>query len=340
MKQQGLTLIEMMVAALLSVVIIQGSFQLLFSALSASSYHEARALAQIRAQNALHMITNDIREAGSGSALTVGGYNVFENQQFGGAGSRHTNKTLKGCQTLCDNSNTCIAFSWVNGYQSAGTGAGDCYLKTQFSSPSRASGWISYQRVDNTIFYGGRCGGASCTSSGSASDSDSIGIVLNIRGRGNKRDCLGNVMSTAVVNRYFIAKGSDNKNALYCQSFSPSSGSSLGTKQLMVEGVEQMRLLFGYADNDGKSPTSYRRPHEVAAGRWGRVRSVEIGVLVGGGDLWGSNTRKARGYTLLGIHTLNITDKEPRYEFTTLQRVVALTENTSWRAREYYESTD
>ncbi|WP_330924189.1 PilW family protein [Candidatus Sororendozoicomonas aggregata] len=340
MKQQGLTLVEMMVAALLSVVIIQGSFQLLFSALSASSYHEARALSQIRAQNALHMMTNDIREAGSGSALTKGGYNVFENQLFGGAGSRHTNKTLKGCRSLCDARRACVAFSWVNGYQSAGTDAGDCRLKTQFSSSSQATGWISYQRVDNTIFYGGRCGGTTCTSSGSATDSDSIGIVLDIRGQGNKRNCLGNVMSTVVVNRYFIDKGSDNKNALYCQSFSPSSGGSLGGKQLMVEGVEQMRVLFGYADNGGNSPTSYRRPHEVAAGHWGRVRSVEIGVLVGGGNLWGSNARKTRGYTLLGINTLNITDREPRYEFTTLQRVVALTENTSWRAREYYESTD
>ena len=334
MKQAGLSLVEVMISALISIVIIQGFFQMFFSNLMTSNYHETRSLAQTRAQFALYMIGNDVREAGTGAGMVgPGSYNIFINKQFSSTSSRKTNQGLGACQNFCDTNSSCKGFSWANGFVSSGTGSGDCKLSYSSTNRRDGYGWITYQKVDNTVFYSGYCGGVTCTQEGGGNRSDSIAIVLDPN---HNQDCTGRGISGLVINRYFIVRDSDGHNALYCQSFNYPSGSSRGSRQLMVEGVEQLQLLYGYADSGGLAATSYRTASSIT--NWGFVRTVQIGLLVGGGNLWGSKVKQSRRYNLLGSSTLILVDKEPRYPFTMVQSLFSTREDTSWREKEFFEA--
>ncbi len=491
MKQKGLSLVELMISALISVVIIQGIFELFFSNLVAGKYHESHSLARERAQQAFFLMTQDIREAGSGGDLVgPGSYNVYYNQRFSGATDSNgiRNLTLPACQARCDASGGCVGFSWANVYvvdglpaglttttgdpcgggSSGGSGGsggsgdpvtdalqplqdiitelvtaknlfqagmgtpptteeqtksdqfdslenelnqqynqkqtefnnantsgtfdqsaatndiftylqgkqtdltnlgvtvgdssapdagssvcsssagiisatselGMCYLQTRPGSgnPSRVNkeAWITYQLANNTLFYNGSCGGVTCTSEGSGTSSDSLAIVLSPT---SGQDCIGNTVSgnDVVANRYFITTDSESNNALYCQSFNPADGSSRGSRQLMVSGIERLQVLYGYADSGGPFVTSYREASNVTD--WMYVRSVHIGVLAGGSNFWGSSAKRDRTYNLMGTGNFTLSDSRKEFfPFTTVQRLYTNRDDTSWRERRVYRS--
>ena len=335
MKQSGLSLIEVMIAALLSVVIIQGFFQMFFSNLMSSNFHETRALSQNRAQHAFFLMGNDIREAGSGAALVgPGSYNIVYNAQIAGSVSNQTNQGIGSCKSLCDSNTSCTGFTWGSAFLFPGAGAGLCQLGSGQLGYAGANGWVSYLKIVNTVFYTGNCGGTACTQEGVGHRSDAIAIVLD---PSHDQDCVGQPATGPVINRYFISADAEGKNGLFCQSFIYPSGGVKAPRQLMVEGVEQLQLLYGYANNGGGRPTSYRTASTVA--NWGYVRTVQVGLLVGGGNLWGDNTvLQSRSYNLLGSSTLTLTDKEPRYPFTMVQSIFTTDGDTNWREKLFFEA--
>ncbi|WP_263078362.1 PilW family protein [Endozoicomonas sp. Mp262] len=492
MNQKGLSLIELMLVALISVVMMGGLFQMFFSNLMAANYHENRSLARERAQHALFLLTHDVREAGSGSGLVgPGSYNIFYNSRFSGAtdSTSTAGMTLDECQLQCDTASNCSGISWANkyvidglpgfapsmsisclngfaGHAGGGGGStnpvevvlqplfiatkrleqaktdfdatmstpptadeqtksdqignlkdsfqqeydslqttftsnynsnpggfdsvsassqvstfmagkkdnldalglditggdvtdntvtggncinsssspggnaiktGSCWMQTGGGAPSRVSkgGWITYQHIENTLFYSGTCGGSTCTANGSGNSSDAIAVVLD---PASNTDCTGNSVASGdtTVNRYFIKADSDGNNGLYCQGFDPDNGSSNGSEQLMVSGIENMQVLYGYADKGGHAVTSYRLPGDIS--NWMYVRSVHIGILAGGEKLWGPGTHRQRSYSFMGVNNLQITDGKERFVFTTLQRLNATRDDYSWRDRLIYEN--
>ncbi|MDP0589778.1 MAG: PilW family protein [Candidatus Endonucleobacter bathymodioli] len=332
-KQVGLSLVEMMISALLSVVVIQGMFEVFFANLQSSSYSETRAQAQTSAQRALDMLGRDIREAGSGSVrVGVGGYNLYPNESFSGATTRKTNTLLNSCQAHCDGSDSCKGFSWGSGYLSSGTHDGDCRLSYGATLRRGAPAWITYQKVENTLFYRGLCDGEFCTDEGGGNQSDAVAPVLD---PGYNSDCTGVYVEGAIVNRYFIDTTAEGEKGLFCKSFN-TDGSPRGDGHLMVEGVEQLQVLYGYADGGGRVVTSYREADDIV--NWGFVKGVKVGILVGGGNQIGRGVIRNRSYNVLGSTTLSINDKEPRYVYTMTQSLFATKQDNSWRERVYSES--
>ncbi|MDP0561287.1 MAG: PilW family protein [Candidatus Endonucleobacter sp. (ex Gigantidas childressi)] len=333
-KQAGLSLIEVMITALLSVVMIQGMFQVFFANVQSSSYHDTRSKAQTTAQHALDMLGRDVREAGSGSVrVGIGGYNIYPNEAFSGGTTRNVNTLLNACQVACDANTSCKGFSWASGFLSRNTGDGDCRINLNATTKRGSGGWITYQKVGDTLFYAGLCDGASCTSEGGGNLSDAIAIVLN---PGYDADCTSVYTSGSIVNRYFIDKTAEGEKGLFCKSFETNGTPRSGGGHLMVEGVEQLQVLYGYADGGGRAVSSYRTASDID--NWGFVRGVKIGLLVGGGNQFGEGVTMSRSYNVLGSTTLSINDKEPRYVFTMTQSIFATKRDNSWRERVYSES--
>lgn len=482
MNQKGLSLIELMLAAVISVVMIQGLLQMFFSNLLVANYNENQALARERAQNAIYLLSRDVREAGTGAGLIgPGSYVLFYNERFAGATDSNgiAGLTLDQCQWRCDTAGQCPGFSWASEYvingladftpsmsldclntfgsggtvnpvdgvmqpllvaigrleqqkanfdsrmsspptvdelnrsnridalrqdfqqehdrlrnrfttdynrnnaafdataatadveafmvsrqndlnalgldiggddnvttgghcinsTQAGAGAvktGSCWIETGTGTPARVAkgGWISYQYMPNTLFYTGACAGVSCTANGSSNNSDAMAIVLDPQ---NNEDCTGNPVADGAlsVNRYFIQADASGNRGLYCQGFNPANGAAHGAAQLMVDGIENMQVLYGYADNGGHGVTSYREPGDIS--NWMYVRSVQIGILAGGENLWGPTARQQRSYSFMGVNNLQITDRRQRFVFTTVQRLYATRDDYSWRERLVYK---
>ncbi|MDD7805545.1 MAG: PilW family protein [Endozoicomonas sp. (ex Botrylloides leachii)] len=305
-----------------------------FSNLMTSNFHETRALAKNRAQHAFFLMGNDIREAGSGTALVgPGSYHISYNTRFSGSVVVQNNQGISGCKGRCNNDASCTGFSWASSFIVSDTGAGQCRLGSGEPSQTAANGWVTYLKLVNRVFYIGNCGGAPCTQEGLGNRSDTIAVVLDPY---HDQDCVGQNVIGPVINRYFISADLEGKNGLFCQSYFYPSGGVKAPPQLMVEGVEQLQLLYGYADNGGERATSYRTANAVT--NWGYVRAVQIGFLVGGGYLWGDNTvLQSRSYNLLGSSTLTLTDREPRYPFTMLQSIFTTHSNTNWREKQFFE---
>ena len=334
MKQAGLSLVEVMIAALLSVVIIQGFFQMFFSNLMSSNYHKTRSLAQSRASQAFFLLGNTIRTAGSGVILSgPDRYQILNNKSLTNATSSNTNHNFSLCKTRCDNSRTCTGFTWGSSTLASGSGKGMCRLGGSNMATSAAGGWVTYLKSVNTPFYTGTCGSFACTQEGTGNSSDSIAVVLDPQ---HNEDCVGQFVEGAVINRYFIAPDPEGKNGLHCQSYNYPDGGVKAPAQLLVEGIEQLQFLYGYADNGTSGVTSYRTASNII--NWRYIRSVQIGVLAGGGNLWGDNkVLQSRRYNLLDSTTLTLTDKEPRYFYTMVQSLFAIEGDTSWREKRIFE---
>ncbi|MGI9277498.1 MAG: PilW family protein [Endozoicomonas sp.] len=165
----------------------------------------------------------------------------------------------------------------------------------------------------------------SCTSEGGGTVSDTIAVQFEPPGGA---DCTGNTVAAGElnVNYYYIATDSslapnvDNVSGLFCRGYNPSTGAWRGLGQLMVAGVHNLQVLYGYADTAGSDPvTSYRTATSVSD--WSQVRSVQIGMLVSGGDTPGVVTSRVRSYDLMGSGTIVFADGKPRYAFTSVSSI-------------------
>jgi type IV pilus assembly protein PilW len=88
------------------------------------------------------------------------------------------------------------------------------------------------------------------------------------------------------------------------------------TPEELIEGVERMELRFGVDSNDDRIADSYTTASGVGAANWGKVISVSIALLVRSPDQYGTE-RDTSTYTLLDKTFTAPADRYARQVFVT-----------------------
>ncbi|MBL4632210.1 MAG: PilW family protein [Paraglaciecola sp.] len=173
------------------------------------------------------------------------------------------------------------------------------------------------ENTNGIAFWNGACGASNpCTSNGAGSASDQIAIVLD---PSNNSDCLGNDVgdNNVIVNVFSIADlDNDQISSLYCRGFNISTNTWYSNAQPLVDGVENMQVLYGVSDPLANNViTNYISADGVTT--WGDIGAVRISLLINNGQAIGSGDRVTRTFNLLDAPTITATDKHSRHAFST-----------------------
>jgi len=104
-------------------------------------------------------------------------------------------------------------------------------------------------------------------------NSDSITVGSGLSTDTGTLDCLGQA-AAPVTNKYYIANDSNGVPNLYCL------GSGNATAQPLLEGVENMQVLYGVDTDSDKSANKYLRADQLSSSDWLNVVSVRISLLL------------------------------------------------------------
>jgi Tfp pilus assembly protein PilW len=141
-------------------------------------------------------------------------------------------------------------------------------------------------------------------------------------------DCLGNALAntdSVIVNSYTIDDvDKDGINSLYCESYDVSAGTVISTLQPIVDGIDNMQVLYGIADDEvnvsryisgEKLYTDASRASVTTD--WPNIRSVRVALLVSNGSAEGFAENRLRDYRLLDSDIIQYTDQQARRIYST-----------------------
>ncbi|MHB9119599.1 MAG: PilW family protein [Burkholderiales bacterium] len=110
---------------------------------------------------------------------------------------------------------------------------------------------------------------------GGLNSSDSISVSFDsTTATGAMPDCLGQTTAEPAVNQYYIANDANGVPSLFCL------GSGNATAQAILEGVENMQILYGVDTDGDKSANKYLSANLLSAADWLNVVSVRISLLL------------------------------------------------------------
>lgn len=184
---------------------------------------------------------------------------------------------------------------------------------------TRMAGYNSSEdeATEGKVFWDGACDTSDpCTNNGAGNASDQIAVLLD---PSNDSDCLGNNVGSdkVIVNVYSIDDlDNDQINSLYCRGFNLSANTWYSPAQPLVDGVENMQILYGVSDPAANNAiTSYISADGVTD--WASIGAVRISLLVNNGQAEGSGNSEIRTFKLLDAPTISATDKHERQVYTT-----------------------
>lgn len=296
-KQKGLSLVELMVAMLLGLVLMAGVLQVFLASKRTYTYQTALSRVQENGRIAQEFFSRDIRMAGytgcaSGSygALTntlnqatsinydfstgVQGYDVESSTPSALSGMTPLPNTdvlvLRGPTgsgvKVVSNNSVDKLFVEINGVDSRGCTSGLCdddILMVSDCTKSRVF------QATNVEIESGRLnvGLADSSSPGNAVTSWGDQSLPADAQFGTDAEIIK--VSTVY---YFIAAGASGQPALFQRI-------GLGTAEEILEGVENMQILYGRDTNGDKVPDSYATATTIGT-NWSQVVSVRVQLLV------------------------------------------------------------
>ena len=185
-------------------------------------------------------------------------------------------------------------------------------------------------------FYVGDCDDDPCTfNSDDSGVSDQLAVQMFPV---NNRDCVNNAVDDGIriANVFFVADSDtgavsescgidDQECALFCRGFSVSDQNWLGDAVALIDGVDQLQVLYGVSNDVGQIDRyvdAERVPAPGATGieiqnAWDKVRSVKLAVLVSDGQNTGTEIQEARSYQLLDSPTITFNDRVSRKIYST-----------------------
>lgn len=321
-KLKGFSLIEIMIAIVISAILLLGATGMFIS--NKRIYREQNAIGRLQenARFAMEMLIKDIRRAGYlgcaddpsqvnnnlapiGVTDLLNFSNPVEGSEAAGNWQPSTSTEITG------------SILPIGNMQTRPDG-----ITVRFLAPIQTNQikFTTAQVVSGTNPIPVTCPGADCTSNPTVVTNDDIALS----------DCaatdifrLSGVTATTLTHapnlsrtfddksqlsfytatRYYIGQGG-NDNAgnpipsLFRYTYTPASGL---TSQLLIEGVENMQLLYGVDNNADTIADSYVDAANVAgAGGWANVVSVRIGLLMRTINPDFSQDKDTRAYALLG----------------------------------------
>jgi type IV pilus assembly protein PilW len=195
----------------------------------------------------------------------------------------------------------------------------------------------SQQRV-TAQFYNGVCDATNfspCTADGATTNSDHFAIWYN-PDNSNEVTCSGIALSnaaglTSVANVYYIGADANTAiNGLRCRSYSIGADNTAsliaGSDQVIIEGIDNMQVLYGVTDGEFDSITPQRyisadTVNAIAANpalkdKWARVVAAKVALLVGTGFNDGTDQATSRNYQLADAPTITRNDGNRRKIFS------------------------
>lgn len=173
-----------------------------------------------------------------------------------------------------------------------------------------------YNSLNLVSLYDEACGTfTSCTDDGGGSTSDRIGIMLQ---PSQAVDCIGNTLTDSVVVNVYYLQAVAGVSSLYCRGYNPTTSSWLGAEQPLIDGVENMQILYGIktvdADGEFLAVNNYIPASSTMVTE--NVATVRIALLVNNGQANGDGDLVERTFTLLDAPELKLTDKHQRQVYT------------------------
>lgn len=266
-KQGGFTLVEALIAMLISSIMISVAVTQLTLSRRQFSYQEASSRIDENARYAMEILTEYIRMAGYASDDSV---SIPLGQLFNGNCSNKFNPcTNDGAENL---------------------------------APGDANDDDVDDRSDYLAVWYNPESDISCTGAAITADQ-------------------------AIANVFFVSD--DNGfNSLKCQSYdidTPSLGSTSNNDlQPIIEGIENMQILYGFTNGSDANPTRYISADTINAmpitgspAPWGSISAVRIELLVGTGYDDKALDLNTRTYQLADSKPVSYTDRRLRKIYST-----------------------
>jgi prepilin-type N-terminal cleavage/methylation domain-containing protein len=264
--QQGFTLVEMMVAILISIIMMGVAMTQLLGSRTLFALHEADSRIEENARYALEVLTQNIRLAS--------------------------------------------------------------YTDIRNSSQEAVTGQFFNLNCDAIDFN-------PCTDDGAGTSSDHFAVWYNPP-PSNEVTCGGVILvgtnaSSSIVDVFYIAADDDTGiNGLRCRSYSISTGKVAtliaNSDQPIIEGVENMQILYGMTDQSSTSsmPVRYVSATTVNAiaaapglrDKWASIVSARVTILVGTGFDDSAVREASRIYSVGDAPAITLTDRNRRKIFS------------------------
>lgn len=167
------------------------------------------------------------------------------------------------------------------------------------------------------FFYRNDCGAFSpCTADGGDDNPDRIAVWLNPPpDDGSEVDCTASAVAAndQIANLYYLNTNDEGVTSLMCRGFNVTTGAWVATAQPLVDGIDNMQILYGVKNNSQIS----QFVSADAVADWNEVASVRLVLLVSTGLENGTSGLDTRTYELADAPTLELTDTFSRRVFST-----------------------
>ena len=326
-RNKGLTLIEIMIALVISSILMLGVMGLFIG--NKRIYREQNAMGRLQenARFAMDMMVRDIRKAGyAGCADDIAGVN---NTLVNGG----TETNLVNFKNIIEGSEN-GATNWLPSASNERTGsmlAGSDAITLRYFEP------ISNITVSGTMANGNTgtaipvtctpdcASNATVTENLAISDCGVADIFSVTAVNTNSLEHTGGALSKGydttaqvsryVTTRYYIANGANDKSGnpiptLFRYAFDQDKEDwdtdtnkleYIAQPQALIEGIENLQILYGVDNNNDAIANSYVNASGVAAaGGWDNVVSVRLAILARTVNPDASAEPDTNGYNLLG----------------------------------------
>lgn len=327
--QSGLTLLELLISLAIGVLLAGALIAVLTGSISTYRIQFGHARVFENARFAMRLLARDIRMAGFFGCVTGTG-DIVNNLDAASGSLYDSTAFLEGFQ------NDGVEDTWrPSGYDvdELDVMAGSDGITLRFANPAIASPVATWSDADGPVytadgedvFESGRIvvvsdcdkadvfqitgfdagGGLEHDAASGASPGNSSAVLGGALGLDSGYDGDGGSSSAVVMEyhavRYFVRKrdpsdaSANAAVALYRQYVSGSGGIVM---EDLVEGVENLQLLYGVDDDEDGVAESYVSADAV--GEWRNVVSVQVALLVRSGEEYGTASDSAEEtYTLL-----------------------------------------
>lgn len=307
--QNGLSLIELMVALTLSLMIMAGAISILGS--NKRVYRDQNEMGRLQenARFALELLNKDIRSTGftgcaddidavqnditttATSLLSYTSTNIIEGSENGGTWTPSTGSTPLGVAGTDGITIRTIKPIEVN---LSGTSTATLVPATSTSDIATNDAVVVYDCISANIF----------TATGTTGGLQGVGIT------NTGYDTSAEIGKFYAI-RYYIAVGANGQNALFRYGLF----NGVETAQELIPGVDNMQILYG-EDTVGSDSIADTYVNAGAVTNWTNVVSVRIALLVNGVDQNFTGNQDINTYSLLGTNVGPYNDYRRRKIFT------------------------
>ena len=316
--QQGLTLIELMIAMLLGILLLLGITQMFMTNKRIYKEQEYMSRMQENARFALNLIMYDIRMAGyTGCSDDVSSVENHVEGNGDAANLLSFSNAVEGSESGGDWQPSGSS-DQVSNMVANTDGISIRYLEDsglKIEEPYMVNNAAAlHVTVDNGLVPGEIVGVADCQSadifSVSNNNPDSSGTVDHNTGNNSKgpdnvtkelqKKYLGDASIVKFVSRrYIIQNGANGRPALWRYLYAPdTSGNIVYQGQELIPGVQNMQILYGEDTSGDKLANVYRDAANVQ--HWDKVVSVRIAFLFETVDENNQIEKDTQSHALLG----------------------------------------